>query len=141
VNSLETAYLAGFVDGEGSIQIGRGHWQHSRRGYTLHVSAKQVDPTPLRMLSARFGGRVIRVIPNQPNRLIHFRWGIVGRKALAALEVLSPYLRVKRSQADLGIAFQRSIFHRGGLRVSEWEYAERDAYAEALSDAKRIEYD
>ena len=137
----DLAYLAGFVDGEGSIQVGRGQWQHSRRGYTLHLDVKQVDPTPLRMLAEWFGGQVRRVEPSQPNRLVHFRWGVVGRQAAAALEALLPFLVVKRGQAELAVACQRSIVHRGGVRVSEWEYAERDAYAEAIREAKRMEWD
>lgn len=138
--ALDLAYMAGFIDGEGSIQISRGRWQKAARGYTLHLSAKQIDPAPLRQLAASFGGRVIYVLPTQPNRQPHFRWGVTNRAALAALVALFPYLVVKRAQAELAIACQRSIKHRGGVPVSEWEYAERDAYAEAISDLKRVTF-
>lgn len=140
--STETAYLAGFIDGEGSIQIARGHWTRAPRGYTLHLGVKQVDPAPLRLLSQRFGGRVIRVEPTQPNRLVHYRWGIVGRMAATALRTVLPYLLVKKGQAELAIAYQSSInARRGGQPVSEWEYAERDAWFEAMREAKHMVFD
>lgn len=139
--STDLAYLAGFLDGEGSIQIARGHWKNFPRGYTLHVSAKQVDPAPLRMLAERFGGRVIPVVSPQPNRLPYYRWGIVGRVAAAALRSVLPYLVVKHGQAELAVAYQSSIDpRRGGRPVSEWEYAERDAWAEALREVKHMDF-
>jgi hypothetical protein len=140
MTELELAYLAGFIDGEGSIQIGRGKWLKMRRGYALHLSAKQVDPAPLHMLAAAFGGRVIRVKATQPRRLDHYRWGIVSRQAMAALVALRPYLVVKATQADLAIWYQRTMT-RGGKQVSEWAYAERDAFAEALTEVKHMAFD
>lgn len=134
--SLE--YLAGFIDGEGSIQIARGHWQHMTRGYTLHLAAKQTDPRPLQMLADRFGGRVIRVVPTQPRRLAHYRWGIVARQAEVAIRALEPYLIVKRDQANLALRF-RALRYTPGVALSEWDYAERDSFFDALREAHHLE--
>lgn len=136
----ELAYLAGFIDGEGSIQIARGQWMKARNGYTLHLSAKQVHPDPLRLLASRFGGRVIPVATKQPNRRNYYRWGIVSRDAEHALRELRPHLRVKGGEADIGLSFRATFAGKGRTKVDEWLLAERDAYADALREAHHLEY-
>lgn len=134
----ELAYLAGFIDGEGSINISKGRWKKMQRGYALGLTVKQVDPRPLQLLAARFGGKVFRVVPTQPRRLVHHRWGIAANQAERAIRALRPHLIVKADQADLALGF-RALRYTPGKALSEWDYAERDAYVEAMREAHHLE--
>lgn len=139
-SDIELSYLGGFIDGEGSITISTGYWQRARNGYALHLSAVNVHPEPLRMLEARFGGKVFCVEPKQAGRLNHFRWGVVAKKAETAIRDLLPYLRVKADQARVALDFRNTYYPGSPRRPDPWLYAERDSYVELLQEMKRWEY-
>lgn len=52
-------------------------------------------------------------------------WRVNSREAKTVLEVLLPYLKVKKRQAELTIKFQSSKKYKGEQRLTEKEFAER----------------
>lgn len=95
-------YAAGFFDGEGYIGLvacGKG------RPRQLRVTASQIVPGPIEWLRERWGGAMT---VNAYSRRPMFIWIASTRGALAFLEDIRPWLKVKGEQADVAIALQRS---------------------------------
>lgn len=95
-------YLAGFIDGDGSISI---------------VSEKQVTPyycpkvavynTDFRIvenLRKEFGGNIIIKSPKKSGHKIPYEWRLKGKSAFELLEKCHNFLVIKKSQANLCLA-------------------------------------
>lgn len=94
--SLE--YVAGFFDGEGCISInGNG------RSFTLVIGLCQVEVSILQEIQAQFGGYLYpKPIRNRnANQCWELRWN--AKAGLEFLKQITPFLRVKREQADFVI--------------------------------------
>lgn len=96
--TTDLAYAAGMVDGEGCIHIlyhrGRGH-------HSINVIITNTDPRVAEWLLERFGGRV-----HHPRERVD-NWTVSARKAAAFLELVYPYLVIKKEQADLVLKLHR----------------------------------
>lgn len=92
---LSPQYVAGLFDGEGCIAFYRaGGWYHPA------VSIGMVDREPLDMLMAQYGGTISAQKPGKLNRQVAYQWRVFGRVAAAFLTDITPYLIIKRAQAE-----------------------------------------
>ena len=94
----DVIWAAGFFDGEGCISIQR----QVRPGgvyFYLGVSVYQNDFRPLLEFSELFGGAIY------PEKNAQ-KWRASGRDAAEALNMMLPYMRVKKEQALVAIDFQ-----------------------------------
>jgi hypothetical protein len=116
ITAAELGYLAGFFDGEGCID-------GNRRGaaWGLRVSASNTDERPLRRLQSVFGGSIYS--KRQGDRRSCSVWQASGRKAARFLEVLLPYLVVKRAQAEAGLRLYDLRGPQGGRWNGHGDYA------------------
>jgi hypothetical protein len=133
------AYLAGFMDGEGSIRIHKSEKFNYR---TLVVSVGQNERPVLDIFRQRYGGQVVYRRPSVVKSSGNYRrgswdWRVAGLLAKAALVDLRPFLIGKAGEADLAIQFQtiKGQWHHRPL--SGFEVAERDSFYLALQDLKR----
>ena len=124
------AYLAGIIDGEGTIRIGRSNNLTNRRvpAYYAGISCGMTELNALQLLVDTFGGK-IRTEGRAENRKPMFRWGTSGTKAVARILVaLYPYLRVKQPQAAVVLDFilnKEAPFDRQqGLSQSQLQWRE-----------------
>jgi len=108
------SYLAGIVDGEGSIIINkdkarRGRTSKQNRGesHALLISMGNTNSEVVRWIEERFGGGTYRQRRNRPRRDVYF-WRVWGIEAYKLLKKIRPFLVIKRKQAELGITFQES---------------------------------
>ena len=103
---VELAYLAGIIDGEGSFVLHR-----HKDGYRF-ASQLQVGNTDVRMLewiAARFGGNVrLERRSNLKHKPI-YRWVSDASMLDALITATLPYLICKRDQADLMLAYRRTL--------------------------------
>lgn len=104
IGDKELAYIAGFFDGEGCIQIG-GQGD-------LVVSASNTNLESLQFLMDVLGGRVRRLKPVATTRKTLYIWQIPAASAPEVLEMLLPYLIVKKQQALLAIEFSSAAVPR-----------------------------
>ena len=140
----QLAYLAGFLDGEGSIAVGLNRNPNGDRRWYLRISCHQLDPRPLRMLAQRFGGSVRRHGYEARRHRQIYEWAVNSRQAYEALCALRPYLVVKAEEADAGIEFQTLLASRSVSRrvpLSEAEQDARQALYEKLRLLKQRNYD
>lgn len=106
------AYLAGFLDGEGSIMADRRKVYNknkpNRNGHqspTISVKVCNTDPNPLYLFSKHFGGVVYKEPPvekSNRNKDIYTYKAAVN-SSWVLLDKLLPYLITKRPQAEIAL--------------------------------------
>lgn len=102
------AYLAGLVDGEGSIQINpstRGKSKYWVLTIQISSSAEGYLQS-LRDTTLGFGS-ITSWQPKRKDSRRSWNWRFYGAEAEAVLEDISPYLRLKKPQAELALRFRR----------------------------------
>ena len=101
----EKAYIAGFVDGEGHIGI--HSWKKGvNTNRSIRVILVNTDPSVLEWVQSIYGGS-LSSREYQSNWKLRWDLTLTTHKALAFLEDIRPFLRMKRRQADTCILFQK----------------------------------
>jgi hypothetical protein len=115
------AYIAGYLDGEGSFApVGGG----------IRVSVSNCFPWMLSALCQEFGGRVYIKSTTEGNRRTSYQWDVYGENAVKCCESVLPYLIEKKPQAELVLLY-RSYPPRS---------AKRAAIEQHLRKLKRTDY-
>ena len=97
------AYLAGFFDGEGCINITvRG----KVRQVVLRIMIVNTDLTILNAVQQAFGGYVSTRLQKNPTWKPFSRVTLSGMAAFSLLELLAPYLVIKQPQVRLALRFR-----------------------------------
>jgi hypothetical protein len=105
----EAAYMAGFVDGEGTIGIHRARRKENRFGYRLqpYLVISNTDVPVLEAIQQMCGnGRMLQQSnPQKPHHKMLYQIRFMPNQIRHILPQLRPYLRVKAKQADYVIEF------------------------------------
>jgi hypothetical protein len=110
----EWAYLAGIIDGEGSIQIVRypPKPRYKTRIYQLGLYVTNTNRPLMDWIETKLGGyrfHQSKRYAGKGGRHQYWQWKASTRHAMAILKGVRPYLIGKAEQADVGIAFQEHI--------------------------------
>ena len=145
MREVDIAWAAGFIDGEGCIQISKSKDKKDkdRLQFSLRVTVVQVDTRPLEFLQSLFGGH----IHDDSSRLKKERakegkwrpckkWAIHGLDAYAFLVLIRPYLKTKKEQADL-VLNEWTFFGQGRRKMSEDLISSRTKVWQQLKTLKR----
>ena len=138
-SKITAAYIAGIIDGEGTIGLYLGHRgeinsPHGRRTptYSLRIRVRMCDKTIIDWLLSSIGGRYYSKEGNDRHRDIH-DWSIVGVDAIQFLKYIYPYLRVKKRQADVALEFGKTLHALNSEgRISDEIIIKRVALREAM---------
>ena len=107
------AYIAGFLDGEGCISIA------ASSGYpSLQVTANNTEEEPLLFIQKVFGGSIYWRRPTSVKCKDVYCWSIHGSSAIEVLEILLPFLIVKKERALLAIEFGLTSSIEGKARIA-----------------------
>lgn len=118
---LHPAYVAGIIDGEGSIFCRRRN---------PHVSVANTDQA-LMLELARFGGYMHARDPRKGlGTKPSWEWVICGGTAAALLRICEPHLLVKRDKALAALAQFDSI---GGTNHAHFAARAREQFATAVA--------
>lgn len=103
LTNLDLAWIAGFFDGEGTVTICRpgNRMRGGRKSYSMSASVVQANYEILAMLKESFGGYLFEV----KGRYL-WRWSVHSFYAVNFLKTVVPFLRLKKTQAELAILFQ-----------------------------------
>jgi len=125
MKKVDLAYAAGIFDGEGCIYIaGKGHEQAWQLRCFLHMAGIYMP----QLFQFHFGGKFRKEKRKTKGGYETYKWVVNDNQALRFLEVLLPYLKLKRPQAELGIQSQKRKAERPkGQRLSDKEIAAREA--------------
>lgn len=123
------AWLAGFMDGEGTITVTR-----TRRAdvpsirHRPYVSVGNTVRAPLDEIREQYGGQVFtyQAPRTMPRAKVAYRWRCPASQVVRFLGDVRPYLRLKGRQADLVLELVGGGDHRGArLPPGEFERRER----------------
>jgi hypothetical protein len=120
----ELIWIAGFWDGEGCFTIQRAKHVYDQFAYFQgRATIGLIQREPLELLAARFGGTVHPQRRKETGRVYHF-WGAYGKRALAFVKAVRPFLRVKCRQADILLELD-ALMGKQGRWVTPESYARR----------------
>jgi len=130
----DTAYVAGFFDGEGCVRINKSRSQGNTHNpetphYTMSVQLVNTDLHVLEYVQSMFGGKLVMRNPDKYTREGHktkYNLNWYATSARTVLQQLLPYLRVKRKQAELAIYFQDSIITTSTRQTSQLDLELRE---------------
>jgi hypothetical protein len=110
LTDIDKGYLAGFLDGEGSIGF---TYRKDRHGYTPTVIFSNSDKSVLEWIRNRIGGILTRESRRNPHHKDGYKLYFRSRAdILPLLRTLLPHLKVKKKQAELMIQFCESRLNR-----------------------------
>lgn len=124
----EAAYIAGLIDGEGTISLTRKHRGEHRQ---LMVSISSTEQPLLRYVLEVIGaGRITNKCTYRDNHTPSVTYAISNRQALAILEQVSPYLKTyKAKRAQLILQNYIRLTPRNG-KYNQALLKERDIFIE-----------
>ncbi len=118
----DAAYIAGFLDGEGCISLGRVHCydKNANTTYLLRVQICNTSPGVMDWIALKVG---YANVCKKKKRNEHYKdiwvWGLSGRRAIDLLEQLYPYLKVKKLQAEVAFEFSKTIAYPGQSKLDD----------------------
>ncbi len=112
--AVSAKYLAGFIDGEGSLMIQKSRdWRYPRPQYRPRISIANTDRAVLEDIQQLYGG----ILANQPPGQARwsFAYQLVWTEGMVEriLRSVMPHLRIKREQATV---LSKLIRHRQRTR-------------------------
>jgi len=109
LQKIDLAYTAGIIDGEGCISICKHSSPTSRYRYRydLRVDVGMCEELIPMWLYMHFGGNLRNHKGRKPSHRPVYHWQIASKQAQHFLELILPYLKTKRPQAELAITFQK----------------------------------
>lgn len=108
-DKIKYGYLAGIIDGEGTLLISRSN-RGSYLNYYGRIHVKNTDYRLIKWLVENFGGNVHKNTPTDPEKhAVAYSWYFSGdaHDKEILLLALMPYLIVKREQAKQLVEFFR----------------------------------
>ena len=142
ISDTDKGYLAGLIDGEGSVFIMRQRPTSKKSGnvstdYAVRVTVANTDKAVLEWVQSLCGGLVLGPAKcKNPRWKPVWTWRITRQDAVDFLREIRGLLRIKGTQAWLALEFnaQKTSFARTGLgvRLTVEELALREGYALAM---------
>jgi hypothetical protein len=120
-SSLEKAYIAGLLDGEGCINIYRINTKRieeieGRKNpkYILSVTIYNCHYGVIKWLHEQYGGYLQTRYRNPKTWRTNYAWKVSANIALDFLKEVQKYMKIKSEQAKIAIKFQekQSRFHK-----------------------------
>lgn len=112
ITITDLAYAAGFVDGEGYVSVKRAGYLREgwSRHYRLYISVANTNPLVIDWFKAKFGGSIKRATKREnPTHKPCYSWIISAKSGALFLKLITPYLIIKKTQAELCLTFQTTI--------------------------------
>jgi len=112
VSREDLIYAAGFFDGEGSIgiyEMGSSPKKRQTAHLALVMNVTGTSQSIIMWWKNTFGGRIARVCNSHRDvrRADSWKWCCDAKMAREVLELLVPYLKLKKVEAEIALEFQR----------------------------------
>jgi len=136
----ELAYIAGIFDATVGFGIGRSSHIPQGYSYSLFFACTNMNHDIVSYLSKTFGGAVIQI--RYPSYYEHeiWQWSLSARDAYFALNIVYPYLRIKKEIARMCIDFCESYYGTDVLNGKRKRRYEPTARTLAEADKLYSEY-
>ncbi|MBF0484500.1 MAG: LAGLIDADG family homing endonuclease [Candidatus Omnitrophica bacterium] len=125
---VEKAYIAGIIDGEGTVSLNR---RRKNETHTPNVSIANNNLVMLQWIQSKAGG----LICSKKKRLAHhnnsYAWSVRQDRAIDFLNEIKKYLIIKKQQAELITMEYKKVTHRAGKYTPEL-LAKKEALVENI---------
>jgi hypothetical protein len=116
----QMAYLAGIIDGEGSIYIGNfsSNPKTGSKYYQTNIEVTNSDKPLMDWIVETFGGRLHKYTAKQTpknSRRSYWRWIATGERVTHLTQILLPYLITKKPQAEIMIKMRETYKPKNGV--------------------------
>ena len=113
LSNIDASYIAGLIDGEGTITLCRKHKNENRQ---LAVSISNTERELLEYVLQRVGaGKITGKKTTKSHHTPSFTYAIYNRQALSLLEQINVYLRTyKRQRSELILLKYLEVTPRNG---------------------------
>lgn len=106
------AYMAGIIDGEGCICMTKGYASQTASGYSykIRLTVCNTSIVLLDWLVENFGGNYTAKKLAEGMELTHaqsYNWNLHCEQAGKLLNMVTPYLVIKKQQAQLALAYRK----------------------------------
>lgn len=140
----QLAYLAGIVDGEGSIYIGNFSCnpKTGTKNYQTALEVNNTDVDLVDWLINNFGGRRYKYTKAQLPKISNlevYRWIVAGELLTELCHLMMPYLIIKKRQCEIMIKMRKTFKvnttekgKQGTQRLTPEILAERQSYFEQM---------
>lgn len=126
------SYLAGIIDGEGSIsiEIQSQSIRHNRKCdyYSLRLLIINTNIPMLEWVQKNFGGSISLHSKPRENRRDCYRLSLFSHKAAQLLEACKTYMIIKRKHVDVFVEFASTMTHANVRLSDELLSHRRDLY-------------
>jgi hypothetical protein len=114
----DIAYVAGIIDGEGSICLTS---RNKNKLPSPCVSVSSTDPELLFWIKSKFGGKILGRTSRETHHKQAYVWTIFNRKALSFLRLIRPYLVIERRKLRTDLLINEYLLYtpRNGKYTKE----------------------
>ncbi|TDG15185.1 hypothetical protein E2F43_02825 [Seongchinamella unica] len=118
LSTAEAAYIAGLVDGEGSVTLTRKH-RNENRHLGLTISSTEMQLLQF-VVDAAGVGKISNKKASKPNHSHSYAYGVYNRQALQLIEQIYPHLlSYKAERCALVLCDYLRLTPRNGKYTSE----------------------
>jgi hypothetical protein len=134
MSATEAAYMAGMVDGEGSVTLIKAAWKRNRAGFQfqpLLTIANTFRPVLERLVEMCGNGRIVATYNTKhAAHKVGYRVVFTSNQIRHVLPQLVPYLVIKKRQAELLIEYLGEW--RKGLHITDESYRRGEDFRQQL---------
>ena len=139
---LHLAYMAGIIDGEGSITMGNYSFTAKKTPqFTTYLAITTTDIALCEWLMNTFTGKfhkyTARQIPENSRRT-PYRWQVTGNRLTDILSKTLPYLIIKKYQAEIMLKMRETYNNRFYMRGKQGPSISKELIAYRFSLAKEL---
>lgn len=117
---MDKAYLAGIIDGEGSLYVASASLPSGTKSYSARLSVDQSNEEFIRWVASMFGVGCVAEVTKKSSlgKKRAFAWRASCKEAASVLRAVIPYLKIKKRQAELLLELEENKSPRGASSVS-----------------------
>ena len=120
ISCCDLSYAAGLIDGEGCITLAiyrKGVYRNANiTTVCVHVRVSMADAICPVFLYEKFGGKLLKLKPQKSHFKECLRWEVSGKAAYVFLDLIIPFLKLKKDQAIDALSFKKVLHLRGRFK-------------------------
>jgi len=130
LSAIDAAYVAGLIDGEGTVTLTR---KHRNENHQLAVSISNTDLSLLHFVHQAVGaGKITTKRTTRAHHTPSYTYAIYNRQALALLDQVAPYLRTyKATRSSMILENYVRLTKRNGKYTSD-ELKQRQTFVKTV---------
>ena len=118
LRAIDAAYIAGLIDGEGTVTLTRKH-KNENRQLCVSISSTEIELFQF-VLSATGVGKITNKRASKSHHTHSYAYAVYNRQALSLLEQTLPYLKsYKHDRATLILKDYLTVTPRNGKYTAE----------------------